>query len=156
VKIEVFFAAEKNPDLFSRIIMRVMRAPFSHVGLLINDEVIYDCVDEGFRKTDKDSFLAEHIFADIIDISKYQRVSDAEGIGFLEGRIGTPYAYRQLAGFLIPVLRGYLADGISKQVCSEAAMYCITYLTSLRMEVAGFDWVDPVVVHNFLKGLKDA
>ncbi len=121
-EIEVWWVAEINPDLFSRVIMSVCRTPYSHVCILYKGE-IYHAIPP---KVCKQSIAvgmkgSKAVYRVAIPLD----VSEVEFEAYLKKEIGKNYSTGQCAAMVfkflskLPLIGKYFINGDQKRVCSE-------------------------------------
>jgi hypothetical protein len=128
----IFISAEEKPDLVSKAIMWKLDTNYSHIGIGIADDdgeihTLYHSIGDGYTKQPTESWLKK---GKIINGVKEIKVINADqAIGYLEGNIGKDYSESQYLGFVIPSLARFFANGVSKQICSEAvALFLMNHL----------------------------
>lgn len=117
IKISIFVCAENDPDWVSRKIMKVIRADYSHIGIIVDDRTVYHMVGKGFSTMP----LAELQVGHTLQLKNITNHIDniQYALGYLEGRLGVEYSQSQYLGFLFPFLRQFVRNNREKGVCSE-------------------------------------
>lgn len=116
MKFEIFVSREKNPDFISRMIMKVTKADFSHIGVLVNGTTVIHAVGEGYLEQSAESFLVKKMF---VELHEVKVVNEQYSLGWLHGNLGKDYSQSQFFGFLFPFLRPLLDNNRTKGYCSE-------------------------------------
>lgn len=114
--IKIFVAREVEPDWVSRKIMKVIGADYSHIGIIVDDTIVFHMVGEGFSQCPLKEMESDHVLQtkDITD-----RIHMTYALGYLQGRLGVEYSQSQYLGFLFPFMRRFVRNNKEKGVCSE-------------------------------------
>lgn len=136
--IYVAVCKETKPDLISRIIMKFMKADFSH-SMIIDGEDIWHAVGGGVEKVGFEEFMVNHEIPEMIRVPL--TVPREEMISYLKSRMGKDYSELQLFGFLIPSLRMFLRNGTDKTICSEFVSRFLNHCCDY--EIKDCDFISP-------------
>lgn len=129
IEVEFIWTAETEPDWSSRLIMKSMGTPYSHVAMVL-DGRIYHAVDKGVCEESFEEFMRTH---KIVARKMVALNCSAEAFkAYMKRASGTEYSQSQLAvhGALLmlpigPLGRGALKwafrNGRGKSICSEIA-----------------------------------
>lgn len=161
-KFELFVSWETpKPDFMSKWTMRVIDAPYSHIGIIVHGYQIYHMVGKGFSKVNLNEFMETHGIHKV-DISRLIE-SHPFALGYLEGRLGVEYSYSQYLGFIFKWARRFVRNNREKGVCSEEMAHFLINcgIKPVRHKYIGLkdilDFVDPKQVweetNKFLKEL---
>lgn len=127
-KVTALWIGEVNPDLFSRLIQRVLRRNFSHNALIFDGEIWHGTTSEdprydGFCNEPIEQALKDHVVRYCCEVET--RFTHDELKGHLNARKGTPYSMRQNIGaiytFLLdcPLTSWFFRTGKFAVNCSE-------------------------------------
>lgn len=158
---------ENNPDTFSRVIMKVIDADYSHVFILVEDipittrlrlnlplqgDIIYHATIPAYSRT---TLEAETVKASVVEKIPIEVEDEMFALGWLEGNMGKEYSLAQCLVIPYPALVEKYENGEGKGFCSE---FCIRFAAvnsvhadhfkSLNLEI-----VDPRVCIEILKKL---
>lgn len=145
--IEVAVAREKNPDFVSRMIMRWMGRPYSHIFIIHQNKLIHS-TGKGVHNTWLDEFMVDH------DIMIKRRVPIGSGKtvayfkGFVAGCSGKEYSESQYIGFLFPFLRRFFRNGREKTICSEFVANVLN--NCCGYDIRNIDFVSPKDVMEYV------
>jgi len=155
MKFQVFVSKEVNPDFLSRMIMKKLGTPYSHIGLLVTgtDCHLYHSTGKGFHRQSKEDFLSSGVKAIHASVDITPLVKDKKyALGFIHGRVGTEYSESQYIGFLLPWTQGFFANKNKKGICSEEVMYFLNKCV-LGGSVDDIDYYDPKMAWDFVNQL---
>lgn len=119
--IEALWIAEVRPDLFSALIMRFLRAPYSHNALLYKGKIWHATTPGGVCEELPEEVLKGcRIYArKRIQLNVIEEYFE----GWLEGERGKGYGHIQNVGLVLgtifPFMKRWLADGQRRRNCSE-------------------------------------
>jgi hypothetical protein len=71
MQFEIFASAEIKPDFVSNKIMENLGIDFSHVGIIVNNAMIYDATGRGIDKEGILEFTKERKFIHRYDVTPY-------------------------------------------------------------------------------------
>jgi hypothetical protein len=100
MKYELFASYEINPDFKSKSIMKATNCSFSHVGIIENDEMIFQATSKGFHSIRFDEFMPGNGLAHRFEL-KVLNIDFAAG--WLRGNVGKDYSESQFLGFLFKI-----------------------------------------------------
>ncbi len=130
MKFEIIAIGEEKPDFVSSRIQKALGTDYSHVAILVDEEVIYHATGKGFHKEYLCDVLPGHIIRHRFEVRSAR--SDEFSLGWLEGNIGVPYSNLQYLGFIFPWMRKFVDNGRKRTICSEAVgdamQECFGYL----------------------------
>ena len=126
MKFEIAACCETDPDLQSRGIMAVNRAPYSHVLIIVNGKWVYHAVGRGVCREPLEEILKDHHLPHRIELSALIAQADGEmvdpesfALAYLRGSLGIKYGLGQYLGFLFRFLRRFTNNDRQQMVCSE-------------------------------------
>lgn len=147
MKYKICFTREIKPDFISRMIMKFLRSNYSHV-MLGYEDIIYHATGKGVHSQTRKEFLAqgkEVVYSFLIDLP----LSPSELKSYMRGAEGKEYSNSQYLGFLFPALQRYVANGKSKQICSELVCDVLAEFGNYEFPKM-HDFMSPRDVYEFL------
>lgn len=163
MKFEVAVCREVKPDIFSWLIMKFSGKPYSHAFVIVDEEIIFECVEKGVVKSAVADLLkgGAHVIVDRVQVfpSYYPRQGcracvDRDAYGYLRGSIGISYSQMQIPAFILKFLRKFVRNGRSRMICSEfVAWFLKEGLGHLHEKLEDCDFVSPEEVLAIARSL---
>lgn len=143
MRFEIVAIGEIDPDFLSSRIQKGIGADYSHVGILVDDRLLWHATGKGFHCSQIQDELKGSVIRRRVGIPVFD---ESFARGWLNGRKGTRYSNLQYLGFIFPFLRflPFVDNGRKEVVCSEiAADFIVDCAIVHNDRLADTDWIDP-------------
>lgn len=149
ITIDVLWVYEKTPDFVSRMVMKMDKAPFSHVMVQFKDRFgvpsIYHATGEGVNIIPLKGYMATH---GVYGRMKVQLKMTKEFFwGYISGSDGKEYSHWQLVRIATGVKM--FKNGKQKMICSETVGELLHFYSSWKLSGERDLWT-PKYLYNVL------
>lgn len=147
--VRVVWTAEIKPDFVSRCIMWAQRRPYSHIGIVFDDQIVH-AVGKGVCIEPVWPYLKQRKIVMEKEVSLH--CSRDRFLGFIEGESGKEYSNWQLVAIALGV--PWFPNGDKKRICSEFVANVLLKFGNVGRIPESFDYLDyvtPKCIENFLQ-----
>jgi hypothetical protein len=153
--IRVAFTQETEPDFVSKMIMKALGKPYSHVMILFKDldgrEKIFHSIGQGTCVMEKDEYLKTHKIVRQFKIN--MNVEQDAFCAYVKGRVGREYSGSQYINIILKMIGLKITlfkNQHAKAICSEEVA-AAAHMADLDLpSIINFDLVTPEDVDRFL------
>jgi len=151
MKVTICWMAEKKPDFISRMVMRVDKAPYSHVLVRFNDrfgvDSIYHATGKGVHIQPFRNYLDTHkiVYSKVVHL----KCTNQFFWGYISGSDGKEYSRWQIFRIFTGV--SWFKNGKAKMICSETVGELLHYHSKYQLEGDRDLWT-PRYLYEVFKG----